>query len=74
MCPKLRQPSKEKSQILIARLKKQLSVTQKTIARLEKVLPGYLYFPQKGHYGLMWFNSTLEELEKDVIDFPDKYV
>ncbi len=70
MCPKLRQPSKENSQLIIKRLKKQLTVTKRTVAQLQNVLPGYLYFPKKGEYGLTVFATALEELEKEVTSFP----
>ncbi|MBO7191618.1 MAG: hypothetical protein J6V32_05945 [Elusimicrobiaceae bacterium] len=71
MCPTPRQPDKQKSQLLIDRLKKQLASTQRTLAQLQKVLPGYLYFPKKGEYGLTIFAAALEELEKEVASFPE---
>lgn len=74
MSPKLRQPSKQKSLLIISRIRKQLVVTERTLDRLQKVLPGYLYFSSKGRYELTSFLSALEELEKDVISFPDEYV
>ena len=74
MSPKLRQPSKQKSLLIISRIRKQLAVTERTLDRLQKVLPGYLYFSSKGRYALTSFLSALEELEKDVISFPDEYV
>ncbi len=74
MCPTPRQPDKQKSQLLIDRLKKQLASTRRTLAQLQNALPGYLYFPKKGEYGLTIFATALKELEKDVISFPDEYV
>ena len=74
MRSKLCQPSKQNSQLLITQLKKQLSVIKRTVAQLQNALPGYLYFPKKGEYGLTIFATALKELEKDVISFPDEYV
>ena len=67
----IRPRSKQKSQALIIRLKKQLLTTQRTLARLHKELPLYLSLSDLGWNGLQKYAWELEALEEQLKTFPD---
>lgn len=63
--------SKQKSQEIIQRLYKQVSVTYKTLRRLQQVLPGYLDLSSNGQRHLEMYVYALKDLERDLDAFPD---